>query len=127
MGLRDKFNDLAKQAKDAVAEHNEQIHEVVEQVSVAADAKTHSKYTAKIAKVGGKASAAVDKLGAGGGQSATNEPTGVDDSGATEGDHSPPPPTEFPSFDDGPSAEPPAFDSATGASDDDPDQGAALR
>jgi hypothetical protein len=116
MGLRDRFNDLAKQAKDAVAEHNEQIHEVVEQVSVAADEKTHSKYSAKIAKVGEKAGAAVDKLSAGGGQSATNEQTDAPDRGAAEAEHpspspspSPsPPPAEFPSFDDDPDPETPA-------------------
>lgn len=108
MGLRDRFNDLAKQAKDAVAEHNEQIHEVVEHVSVAADEKTHSKYSAKIAKVGEKASAAVDKLGAGGGQSATNEQTDADGPGAAEGEHPSPPRAEFPSFDDDPDPETPA-------------------
>jgi hypothetical protein len=132
MGFRDRFNDLAKQAKDAVAEHQEQIHEAVEHVSVAADEKTHGKYTAKIAKAGEKASAAVDKLGAGGAQSATSEQTSVDDAGVAQGDRpsaataesaraDAAPAAAFPSFDEGSSAEPPVFGSGTGASDDDPD------
>jgi hypothetical protein len=75
MGFRDRFNDLAKQAKDAVAEHQEQIHDAVEHVSVAADEKTHGKYTAKIAKVGEKAGAAVDRLGGDGGEPEADEQT----------------------------------------------------
>lgn len=132
MGFRDRFNDLAKQAKDAVTEHQDQIREAVENVSVAADDKTHGKYSAKIAKVGEKASAAVDKLGPGGGQPAPNKQTSVDDSGMSEGEHPSSPPAEFaradaantagfPSFDDGSTADPPVFGSDTGASDDEPD------
>jgi gas vesicle protein len=62
MGLGDKFKNLAKQAQDAVVEHKDQIHETVERVSVAADQKTHGKYTDKIAKFGQKAGGAVDRV-----------------------------------------------------------------
>jgi hypothetical protein len=110
MGFKDRFNELAKQAKDAVAEHQEQIHEAVEHVSVAADQKTHGKYKDKIAKVGQKAGAAVDKLGASGEQSATNEQTGVDDSGVTEPDHPSSPPAESPRADAPPADTFPSFE-----------------
>jgi translation elongation factor EF-Ts len=62
MGLGDKFKDLAKQAQDAVAEHNEQIHDAVDAMGVAADRKTRGKYTDKITKVGQKAGEAIDKF-----------------------------------------------------------------
>ena len=86
MGFRDRVNDLAKQAKDTVAAHQEQIHDAVEQVSVAADEKTHGKYTARIAKVGERTKAAVDTMAAGGGHPAADEQTGVDDSGLSDPD-----------------------------------------
>jgi hypothetical protein len=110
MGFKDRFNDLAKQAKDAVAEHQEQIHEAVEHVSVAADEKTHGKYTAKIAKVGEKASAAVDKIGAGAGQSVTNEQASPDDSGVAEADHPSSPPGESARAEAAPAATFPSFE-----------------
>jgi translation elongation factor EF-Ts len=61
MGFGDKFKDLAKQAQDTLSEHKDQIHEAVDAASVAADEKTHGKYTDKIAKIGQKASEAVEK------------------------------------------------------------------
>jgi translation elongation factor EF-Ts len=61
VGFGDKFKDLAKQAQDTLSEHRDQIHEAVDAVSVVADQKTHGKYTDKIAKIGQKASEAVDK------------------------------------------------------------------
>jgi translation elongation factor EF-Ts len=62
MGLGDKFKDLAKQAQETVAEHKEQIHDAVDSASVAADEKTHGKYTAKITKMGQKAGEAIDRF-----------------------------------------------------------------
>jgi MT0933-like antitoxin protein len=64
MGFGDKFKDLAKQAQEAVAERKEQITEVVDRASVAADQRTGGKYTDKIAKFGQKAEQVVDKVGA---------------------------------------------------------------
>lgn len=63
MGLGDKFKDLAKQAQDSVAEHKEQFQGAVEAVSVAADRKTKGKHTDKIARMGQKATDALDRLG----------------------------------------------------------------
>ena len=44
MGLGDKFKSLASQAKEAVAEHKEQIHDAVDAASTVATAKTKGKY-----------------------------------------------------------------------------------
>jgi MT0933-like antitoxin protein len=63
MGLGDKFKDLAKQAQGAVSEHKDQISGAVDRASVAADQRTHGKYTDKIAKAGQKAGRVVEKLG----------------------------------------------------------------
>ncbi len=63
MGLGDKFKNLAKQAQDSVAEHKEQLQGAVEAVSVAADRKTKGRHTDKIARMGKKASDALDRLG----------------------------------------------------------------
>jgi hypothetical protein len=62
MGLGDKFKNLAKQAQDSVAEHKEQLQGAVETVSVAADRKTKGRHTDKIARMGQKASDALDRL-----------------------------------------------------------------
>lgn len=61
MGFGDKFKDLAKQAKETVAEHQEQIHGAVDAAAAAADQKTNRKYSDKIAKLGQKAGEAVDR------------------------------------------------------------------
>jgi hypothetical protein len=62
MGLGDKFKDLAKQAQDSVAEHKEQLQGAVEAASVAANRKTKGRHTDKIARMGQKASDALDRL-----------------------------------------------------------------
>jgi hypothetical protein len=62
VGLGDKFKDLTKQAKEAVAERREEIHEAVEVASVAADRKTRGKHSARIAKFGQKAGDAIDRI-----------------------------------------------------------------
>ena len=74
MGLGDKFKDLAKQAQETVAEHKDEIHDALDKASVAADQKTHGKYTDKIAKMGQKAGEAVDKVSGGEGRSGAGEP-----------------------------------------------------
>ena len=58
----DKFKDLRKQAQDAVAENRDKIHEAVDVVSTTVDQKTGGKHTAKIAKFGEQAGAAVDRF-----------------------------------------------------------------
>jgi hypothetical protein len=63
MGLGDKFKDLAKQAQESVVEHKEQLQGAVEAVGVAADRKTKGRHTDKIARMGQKASDALDRLG----------------------------------------------------------------
>jgi hypothetical protein len=59
----DKLKDLRKQAQDAVAENREKIHDAVDVVSTTVDQKTGGKHTAKIAKFGEQAGAAVDRFG----------------------------------------------------------------
>jgi translation elongation factor EF-Ts len=73
MGLGDTFKDLAKQAQEAVAQHKDEIHDAVDRASVAADQKTHGKYTDKIAKVSQKAGEAVDKVSGGDGRAGGGE------------------------------------------------------
>lgn len=63
MGFTDKLKDLRKQAQDAVAEHKDDLQNAVGAVGAAANEKTQGKYADKIAKVGGKVSATVEKLG----------------------------------------------------------------
>jgi hypothetical protein len=58
----DKLKDLRKQAQDAVAENRDKIHEAVDVVSTTVDQKTGGKHTAKIAKFGEQADAAVDRF-----------------------------------------------------------------
>jgi hypothetical protein len=65
MGFGDRFKDLARQAKGAVAEHSEQLQGAVEAAGVAADQKTRGKHSATIAKYGRKASDAIEKIAAG--------------------------------------------------------------
>jgi antitoxin protein of toxin-antitoxin system len=57
-----KLKDLRKQAQDAVTENREKIHEAVDVVSTAVDQKTGGKHSAKIAKFGEQADAAVDRF-----------------------------------------------------------------
>jgi hypothetical protein len=58
----DKLKDLRKQAQDAVAENREKIHDAVDVASTTVDQKTGGKHTAKIAKFGEQAGAAVDRF-----------------------------------------------------------------
>jgi hypothetical protein len=58
----DKLKDLRNQAQEAVAENRDKIHEAVDVVSTTVDQKTGGKHTAKIAKFGEQAGAAVDRF-----------------------------------------------------------------
>jgi len=58
----DKLKDLRKQAQGAVAENRDKIHDAVDVVSTTVDQKTGGKHTAKIAKFGEQAGAAVDRF-----------------------------------------------------------------
>ncbi len=62
MGLKDKIAGLREQAQEAVAEHKDQIQGAMETAGATVDRKTHGKYTDKIAKYGGKATAAVENF-----------------------------------------------------------------
>ena len=90
MKFGDKLKDLRKQAQDAVAENREKIHDAVDVVSTTVDQKTGGKHTAKIAKFGQQAGAAVDRFsesdaesddeGAGGAGGGAGEPKTADGS-----------------------------------------------
>jgi hypothetical protein len=58
----DKLKDLRKQAQGRVAENRDKIHDAVDVVSTTVDQKTGGKHTAKIAKFGEQAGAAVDRF-----------------------------------------------------------------
>jgi hypothetical protein len=75
----DKLKDLRKQAQDAVAENREKIHDAVDVVSTTVDQKTGGKHTAKIAKFGEQAGAAVDRFGESDDED-TGEPRTADES-----------------------------------------------
>jgi hypothetical protein len=75
----DKFKDLRKQAQDAVAENRDKIHDAVDVVSTTVDQRTGGKHTAKIAKFGEQAGAAVDRFSESDNQD-TGEPSAADGS-----------------------------------------------
>jgi hypothetical protein len=96
----DKLKDLRKQAQDAVAENREKIHDAVDVVSTTVDQKTGGKHTAKIAKFGEQAGAAVDRFSESDGESdgtdeAGGEPRPADGSspGTPSGATEPTPPS----------------------------------
>jgi hypothetical protein len=60
--ISERGKNLTEQAQKAVAEHKDKIRGAVDGVSTAANEKTHGRYEAQIAKVGQKASDAVEKL-----------------------------------------------------------------
>lgn len=99
MGFGDRFKDLTKQAKDAVAEHKEELHNAVDVVSAAADQKTRGKYADKIAKFSQKAANAVDRTAADG-----TEPDG------TEPEEPPAPEAQAAQSAPAPTGPPPSFD-----------------
>jgi antitoxin protein of toxin-antitoxin system len=62
MGFGDKFKNIASQAKEAVAEHKDQLHDALDAVSVAANEKTGGKHARSIQKLNQKASGALHKV-----------------------------------------------------------------
>jgi uncharacterized membrane protein len=62
MGFGDKLKGLRDQAQNAVAENKDKIQGAVQGVGEAANVKTKGKYADKIAKVGDKFSASVEKM-----------------------------------------------------------------
>jgi hypothetical protein len=64
MGFSDKLKQLGDKAKDAAAEHKDQISQAVESAAVVADKRTRGKYTDKIHKATQKTEGYVDRLAA---------------------------------------------------------------
>jgi hypothetical protein len=75
MGFGDKFKNLANQAKEAVAEHADQLHEAVDAAGVAVNEQTGGKYANKIMKFGQKAGDMIDKQAAATGDQAGGAPS----------------------------------------------------
>ncbi len=50
MGLADRFSQLTKRAKDAAAEHKDQVEQALQKAAAAADQQTGGKYHDKIVK-----------------------------------------------------------------------------
>jgi hypothetical protein len=63
MGFADKLKGLRDQAQQAVVENKDKIQGAVQTAGEVANTKTHGKYADKIAKVGEKVTASVDKFG----------------------------------------------------------------
>jgi hypothetical protein len=62
MGFSDKLKQFGDKAKDAAAEHKDQISQAVESAAVIADKRTRGKYTDKIHKATQKTEAYVGGL-----------------------------------------------------------------
>ncbi|MGI8430153.1 MAG: alpha/beta fold hydrolase [Solirubrobacteraceae bacterium] len=62
MGISDKLDGLTQKAKDAAAEHHDQILGAVQKAEAVADQRTGGKYHEQITKAGGKAQAYVARL-----------------------------------------------------------------
>ena len=100
--ISERGKNLTEQAQKAVAEHKDKIYGAVDGVSVAANEKTHGRYEAQIAKVGQKASDAVEKLS---GEAGANRTA---DAPATQVPAAGPSFAGGPSFTDAPATEAPA-------------------
>jgi ElaB/YqjD/DUF883 family membrane-anchored ribosome-binding protein len=62
MGLADRFSQLTKRAKDAAAEHKDQVDKALQKAAAAADQQTGGKYHDKIVKAEAKAEDYVETL-----------------------------------------------------------------
>jgi hypothetical protein len=62
MGFSDKLKQLGDKAKDAAAEHKDQISQAVETTGTIADRRTRGRYSDKIAKATSKTGAYVERL-----------------------------------------------------------------
>ncbi len=104
MGFGDKLKELKDQAQQAVAENKDKIQGAVQVVGEAANTKTHGKYATKIAKVGEKVEASVDKFAAPGDDldpgASAGAPTSTPAGAPTDAPPSapPPPPSAPPEF-----------------------------
>jgi ElaB/YqjD/DUF883 family membrane-anchored ribosome-binding protein len=63
MGLSDKLKQFGDKAKDAAAEHRDQISSAVESAAVVADKRTKGRYTDKIHRATEKTESQLDRLG----------------------------------------------------------------
>jgi ABC-type transporter Mla subunit MlaD len=79
MGIADRLKELTKRAKDATAEHKEQIQQAVEKAEVLADQRTGGKYHDQIQKAGAKVETYVENL-----------PSQTEEQNATEPQATPP-------------------------------------
>ena len=77
MGFGDKLKELRDQAQSAVAENKDKIQGAVASAGEVANTKTKGKYADKIAKVGEKVTASVEKMGADEDDPATHHETTV--------------------------------------------------
>ena len=65
MGFGDRLKGLKDQAQQTVSENRDRIQGAVQSAGEAANTKTHGKYAERIAKLGEKVSAGVERFGAG--------------------------------------------------------------
>ncbi len=62
MGLADRFSQLTKRAKDAAAEHKDQVERALQKAAATADQQTGGKYHDKIVNAEAKAEGYVENL-----------------------------------------------------------------
>jgi hypothetical protein len=62
VGFSDKLKQFGDKAKDAAAQHKDQISQAVETAGTIADRRTRGKYSDKIAKATSRTEAYVDRL-----------------------------------------------------------------
>jgi hypothetical protein len=62
MGLTDKLKDLTDMAKEAAAEHQDEVNQAVRKAGQLADERTGGRYHDQIAKAGAKAEALLEDL-----------------------------------------------------------------
>ncbi len=63
MGLSDKLKQIGDKAKDAAAEHRDQISSAVETAAGVADKRTKGRYTDKIHRATQRTESSLDRLG----------------------------------------------------------------
>jgi ElaB/YqjD/DUF883 family membrane-anchored ribosome-binding protein len=87
MAFSDKLKQFGDKAKDAAAEHKDQISQAVEKAGTIADKRTRGKYRDKIAKATSKTEAYVERLTPQEGATADQAtPTEGSQSGSHQGD-----------------------------------------
>jgi hypothetical protein len=111
MGFGDKFKNIASQAKEAVAEHKDQLHDALDAVSVAANEKTGGKHARSIQKLNQRASGALHKVsGSGEGEEEAQSAASSPAEGSPAASFTPPsgPPPSFEDHAQEPAAPAPA-------------------